>query len=161
MYDRAGPGNVAVGSPFEDGLHQDLPHAPVLLRRIDGDGADSTDPTAGTPRYMAPEQRAGAEVDGRTDQFAFCVALWEAATGAHPFLSDAVPPAGDAVSGFHLMGGMRMGTDARSNVCDPHGRVHGMDNLFVSDGSVFVTSGSHNPTLTLMAVALRNARHWA
>jgi gluconate 2-dehydrogenase alpha chain len=69
--------------------------------------------------------------------------------------------AGDAVSGYHLMGGMRMGTDARTNVCDPHGRVHGIDNLFVGDGSVFVTSGSHNPTLTLLAVALRNARHWA
>jgi choline dehydrogenase-like flavoprotein len=90
------------------------------------------------------------------------------AAGAH--VAAAVPrvstpdfpvAAGDAVSGFHLMGGMRMGTDARSNVCDPHGRVHGLDNLFVSDGSVFVTSGSHNPTLTIMAVALRNARHWA
>jgi len=67
----------------------------------------------------------------------------------------------DAVDGFHLMGGMPMGPDARTSVCDAHGRVHGIDNLFVSDGSVFVTAGSHNPTLTIMAVALRNARHWA
>jgi len=38
----------------------------------------------GTPRYMAPEQRAGI-VDARSDQFAFAVALWEALAGAPPF----------------------------------------------------------------------------
>ncbi|PCC75409.1 Protein kinase domain-containing protein [Nannocystis exedens] len=38
----------------------------------------------GTPAYMAPEQFAGAETDARTDQFAFCVALWEALQGAGP-----------------------------------------------------------------------------
>jgi choline dehydrogenase-like flavoprotein len=69
--------------------------------------------------------------------------------------------AGDAVSGFHLMGGMWMGRDARTSVTDAHGRFHGLDNLFASDGSVFVTAGSHNPTLTIMSVALRNTRHWA
>ncbi len=33
--------------------------------------------------------------------------------------------------------------------------------VYVADGSVFVTSGAHNPTNTIMAVALRNARHLA
>ncbi|MEZ4451846.1 MAG: serine/threonine-protein kinase [Nannocystaceae bacterium] len=41
--------------------------------------------TLGTPAYMAPEHFAGGEVDARTDQFAFCVALWEALHGARPF----------------------------------------------------------------------------
>ncbi|MBX7077861.1 MAG: tetratricopeptide repeat protein [Nannocystaceae bacterium] len=39
----------------------------------------------GTPAYMAPEQHAGNAVDARSDQYAFCVALWEALAGARPF----------------------------------------------------------------------------
>src|SRR5690606_10655235 len=39
----------------------------------------------GTPAYMAPEQYAGRRTDARTDQFAFCVALWEGLYGRRPF----------------------------------------------------------------------------
>jgi len=54
-----------------------------------------------------------------------------------------------------------MGPDPRSSVTDTYGQVNGLNNVFVADGSVFVTSGAHNPTNTLMAVALRNMRHLA
>jgi gluconate 2-dehydrogenase alpha chain len=64
-------------------------------------------------------------------------------------------------TGSHLMGGMMMGADAAASVTDNYGRVHGLDNVYVADGSVFVTSGAHNPTNTIMAVALRNMRHLA
>jgi choline dehydrogenase-like flavoprotein len=64
-------------------------------------------------------------------------------------------------TGSHIMGGMMMGPDPSSSVTDVYGQVHGLDNVYVADGSVFVTSGAHNPTLTLMAVALRNMRHLA
>jgi len=60
--------------------------------------------------------------------------------------------------GAHVMGGMRMGDDPRASVTDRGGIVHGTDNVLVADGSVFPTSGAHNPTLTLMATALRNVR---
>jgi serine/threonine protein kinase/tetratricopeptide (TPR) repeat protein len=39
----------------------------------------------GTPAFMAPEQRSGRPVDDRCDQYAFCVALWLALSGRHPF----------------------------------------------------------------------------
>ena len=53
-----------------------------------------------------------------------------------------------------------MGADARTSVTDADGLFRGLDNVGVADASVFPTSGAHNPTLTLMAVALRNARRW-
>jgi gluconate 2-dehydrogenase alpha chain len=61
----------------------------------------------------------------------------------------------------HVMGGMRMGDDPTTSVTDSVGRLHALDNLYVSDGGLFPTSGGHNPTLTIMALALRNARQWA
>jgi choline dehydrogenase-like flavoprotein len=61
----------------------------------------------------------------------------------------------------HIMGGMMMGQDPATSVTDPYGRVHGLDNVVVADGSVFVTSGAHNPTNTIMAVALRTMREIA
>jgi choline dehydrogenase-like flavoprotein len=85
-----------------------------------------------------------------------------AAAGAAVTLAvPATTDSGGLPTGFHIMGGMMMGADPRSSVTDPYGQVHGLDNVFVADGSVFVTSGAQNPTNTLMAVALRNMRHLA
>jgi gluconate 2-dehydrogenase alpha chain len=59
--------------------------------------------------------------------------------------------------GAHVMGGMRMGKNPKTSATDGTGKVHGMDNVFVADGSVFPSSGGGNPTLTILATALRNA----
>ncbi|MEV8375944.1 GMC family oxidoreductase [Kribbella sp. NPDC056861] len=59
----------------------------------------------------------------------------------------------------HVLGGMQTGLHPATSVTDAWGRVHGTDNVQVADGSVFATSGGANPTLTLIAVALRNAHH--
>lgn len=57
----------------------------------------------------------------------------------------------------HQMSSCRMGKDARTSVADSYGRVHGMENLFISDASLFPTSLGHSPQLTIMALATRNA----
>jgi choline dehydrogenase-like flavoprotein len=59
----------------------------------------------------------------------------------------------------HHLGGTRMSRDARDGVVDPDCRVHGVRNLFVAGSSVFPAGGSVNPTLTIVALALRLAEH--
>ena len=59
------------------------------------------------------------------------------------------------------MGTLRMGADPATSVVDPEGRFHDVDNLWACDGSVFPTSSGYNPTLTLIAVALRIAHRLA
>lgn len=60
-------------------------------------------------------------------------------------------------SGWHLLGTCRMGETAYGSVVDGYCRSHDVPNLFVVDGSVFVTSAAVNPTPTIQAVALRAA----
>jgi choline dehydrogenase-like flavoprotein len=57
-------------------------------------------------------------------------------------------------AGWHLMGTARMGTDPTRSVVNEWGRSHDVKNLFVVDGSIFVTSAGVNPTSTLQALAL-------
>jgi choline dehydrogenase-like flavoprotein len=56
--------------------------------------------------------------------------------------------------GWHLLGTARMGTDPERSVVNEWGRSHDVKNLFIVDGSVFVTSGGVNPTSTIQAIAL-------
>ena len=60
-------------------------------------------------------------------------------------------------SGWHLLGTCRMGDDPSTSVVDRWGRAHDVDNLFIVDGSLFVTSAAVNPTTTIQALALRTA----
>lgn len=59
----------------------------------------------------------------------------------------------------HHMGTTRMSTDPRKGVVDPNCRAHELSNLFVASSSVFPTSGYANPTLTIVALAIRLADH--
>lgn len=57
----------------------------------------------------------------------------------------------------HYLGGGRMGSDPRTSVVDPWCRTHDVPNLFLGDGSVFVTGAAVNPALTISALATRTA----
>ncbi|MFT5052459.1 MAG: choline dehydrogenase-like flavoprotein [Chlamydiales bacterium] len=59
----------------------------------------------------------------------------------------------------HHMGSTRMGSDPSSSVVTPQGRLHTVDNVFAAGASVFPTSGSANPTFTIVALSIRLAEH--
>jgi choline dehydrogenase-like flavoprotein len=63
------------------------------------------------------------------------------------------------IGGVHLLGTCRMGDDPQASVIDKFHRTHEVPNLFLCDGSSFVTSGRGQPTMTIMALAFRAAEH--
>ncbi|HXQ28224.1 MAG TPA: GMC family oxidoreductase [Gemmatimonadales bacterium] len=85
------------------------------------------------------------------------LAILEAA-GARRAWADPVNPSTFAV---HLLGTCRMGDDPRTSVVDRYNRTHDVRNLFLCDGSSFVTSGRGQPTCTIQALAYRAGEHIA
>ncbi len=75
--------------------------------------------------------------------------------GRSVFLHKTIPIEGVS----HQAGTMRFGTDPRSSVLDVNCRTHEIDNLYVADSSFFPSIGAVNPTLTIIANALRVADH--
>ena len=56
---------------------------------------------------------------------------------------------------IHEVGTARMGNNPKSSVLNKYNQAHDVKNLFVVDGSCFVSSGCVNPTLTILALAMR------
>ncbi len=52
-----------------------------------------------------------------------------------------------------------MGNDPTTSVLDPHCKAHDLDNLYVVDASCFVSASAVNPSLTIIANAIRIANH--
>ena len=79
-------------------------------------------------------------------------------------LSQITPPS-ERLSLFgkniHECGTARMGDDPKTSVVDRNCKVHGVRNLFVSDGAVFTTQGCYEPTLTIMAISVRAGEYIA
>jgi choline dehydrogenase-like flavoprotein len=82
--------------------------------------------------------------------------------GAHPhllerrlYLGKDIPINGTA----HQAGTCRFGTDPNNSVLNLDCRAHALDNLYVADASFFPSIGAVNPTLTIIANALRVADH--
>jgi len=64
-------------------------------------------------------------------------------------------PVVESTTSNHLLGTCRMGNDPKTSVVDADHRAHDVPNLFVCDGSSFVTSGRGQPTCTIQALAFR------
>jgi choline dehydrogenase-like flavoprotein len=71
------------------------------------------------------------------------------------FVGQRIPLGGVA----HQVGTVRFGNDPKSSALDAKCKAHDLDNLYVVDGSFFVSSGAVNPALTIMANALRVGDH--
>lgn len=80
------------------------------------------------------------------------------AAGARKIWREPVEPASVQA---HLLGTCRMGDDPKTSVVDRYHRAHDVKNLFICDGSSFVTSGRGQPTMTIQALAFRAAEHIA
>lgn len=77
-----------------------------------------------------------------------------------PWIEDSSDAWSDGlIGGFHHIGTTRMAEDEKQGVVDANCRVHNMENLYIAGSSVFPTSANINPTLTLVALALRLADH--
>jgi predicted Ser/Thr protein kinase len=72
------------GDPSEDTTGR------IALAAPEPEALTRTGARLGTPPYMAPEQWLGLPADARTDQFAFCVTLWEALYGERPFVGGTI-----------------------------------------------------------------------
>jgi choline dehydrogenase-like flavoprotein len=82
------------------------------------------------------------------------VALMEAAGAVRVFESPPLPAS-------HNLGTCRMADDAQAGVVNQWGQSHEITNLFISDGSQFASSMAGNPTLTIVALAIRQAEYIA
>ena len=124
---------------------EDLPR-PENRIRIDADGRVVLDVT---PNNMEAHDRLRAKLKSLLKPM-----------GAHPHLFDrnlyfgkGIPIGGTA----HQAGTARFGTDPRTSVLDVDCKAHEVDNLYVVDASFFPSIGAVNPTLTIIANALRVA----
>jgi choline dehydrogenase-like flavoprotein len=135
-------------------VHEDLPQA---ANRIDLD-PDVRDlhgvPVARITYSPHRHEQAAAELLGPRMEAYHAAA--PGATGAvvlpYPLLEDG------PIYTAHLAGTARMGEDPETSVCDATGRMHELDNVYLTDGSTFPTFPGFNPTLTIMANSLRIAR---
>jgi choline dehydrogenase-like flavoprotein len=62
---------------------------------------------------------------------------------------------------IHELGTCRMGDNPKTSVLNQYNQSHDIKNLFVVDGSSFVTGGSQNPTMTILALSMRASEYLA
>ena len=153
------PANGAVRSP--------KPWRPMTAWPACGSSARTCRRTAMPSRYMRRKRTSiGMPVPNvHFDDHANDVAMREHAFKQGSAIYDAV----GAVKTFHTppypsthnLGTNRMSENPRDGVVNKWGQTHDVKNLFISDGSQFTTGAAENPTLTIVALAIRQADHIA
>jgi choline dehydrogenase-like flavoprotein len=116
----------------------------------------------GMPRLRIDWRYTAGDVDTVTRAVALLAAEFErTGVGRLEYEPQAVEAemTRDGALGGHHIGTTRMGSDPRDSVVDLNCRVHGVGNLFVASSAAFPTSSQANPTLTVVALALRLAAH--
>ncbi|HET6280527.1 MAG TPA: protein kinase [Polyangia bacterium] len=101
---------------------------------------------AGTPAYMAPEQFLGKAIDERTDQFAFCVALYEALYRKRPFAGETVLGLADSVTSGQIIAATNPEIPASLRRIVVKGLAREPGNRFESIDSLLRALG-HDPTV--------------
>lgn len=110
----------------------------------------------GIPALRIHMQHGPNELAMMTDAAAAAGELLEAC-GATDVVTSPVPSTPGAA--IHEVGTARMGLDPKTSVLNRFGQLHDVPNVFVMDGACFVSSGCQNPTLTMMALAVRACDH--
>ncbi len=125
--------------------------APQTSNRVDLDPAIVD--LDGLPVARITYQNHAFELDAETFYQPKLMDIFSAAGARYtaPAPREAIP------SSQHIMGTLRFGSDAATSVCDRNGRFWDIGNLFASDGALFPTSSGYNPTMTIVALALRVA----
>jgi len=106
-----------------------------------------------TPTNLEAHQRLKAKLRQLCDKMELHPHLFERSL----YLGQNIPIGGTA----HQAGTLVFGNDPASSVLDTDCRAHGIDNLYVTDASFFPSIGAVNPTLTIIANALRVGEHLA
>jgi choline dehydrogenase-like flavoprotein len=110
----------------------------------------------GVPVLRLEVEHSDNELAMTRDMTEQAVAMLEAAGAEEITRRTHVPPPGFAI---HEVGSARMGLDPEKSVLNPFLQTHDVKNLFVMDGSCYVSIGCVNPTLTMMALTVRACEH--
>ena len=130
------------------GVHGPVQEMPVFTNRVEVD--DNVRDAWGIPvsritgRRHPEDIRAGRFMAAKAEE-------WLKAAGAVETWTE-LPGIGSN-GGQHQAGTCRMGNDPKTSVVSRNCQMHQVDNLFVVDGSVHVTNGGFNPSLTIQAIA--------
>lgn len=125
---------------------------------------DEEQDALGMPRSKL-DFRLSSDYETSCSEIAKTIAQYAGATGMgrmnidiNPRLPTSVPE-GRHLYGFHHMGTTRMHTDPKRGVTDRNCKIHGLQNLYIAGSSLFTTYGYAQPTLTIVALALRLGDH--